>query len=196
MLAIETLSLPSRLRTSVIDGGSLTDMEQLFTSESSRRNILQTKLKLPSAETHLNEITNGMNGSHGHHSLGTDHTITLFPSIRQLGSGQGHQFSKLRVSRGAEDPQLAESNTRKYSADLKFPLLSSFPSILKDDTQSRIGVEASLTANSEVANWLRAYATQTRLLPLDEREDVKSDLMSWAEEYVDGWESGSDDWDD
>jgi hypothetical protein len=195
MLAIETLSLPSRLRASVTDGGSLADMEQLFTSDSTRRNILQTKLKLPRAEPHSNGITNGVNGTHQNHGSNDD-TVTLFPPIRQTRSGEAHQFSKLSVSRGADEQPNGDSDTRIYSSNLKFPLLSSFPEIIKDANEDQIEIEASLSANSEVANWLRAYAAQTILLPLDEREDIKSDFLSWAEEYVDGWESDGDDWDD
>jgi hypothetical protein len=195
----------------------MADLEQLFTSESSRRNILQSAITVRAQSQQANGVTNGViNGDENQDarlSTGNDGAssapaldIELFPQGPNSGSGQAHRFSQLLVDR--EDNGSAGDGrtrmeiddtlvTRRFSSRLAFPCLSSFPAIFGNTSDGdSVEVNASLAATTEVSKWLRSYAEQTRILPVDEREDMSSDFRTWADEYVEGWDSGDEDWDD
>ena len=58
-------------------------------------------------------------------------------------------------------------------------------------------VRASLTADTSVSGRLTALrATVTRSIAIEDREALSNDLAEMAEEYHEGWSSGSDEGDD
>ena len=105
--------------------------------------------------------------------------------------------------------------TRSIDTRLRFPQPDSYPRIFKAHSPVSLGhgndahndnngggaegdldLKCSLSATSRVAMWLRRLADQSRVLGGEEREDVGNALGSWADEYVEGWESDGDDWDE
>jgi hypothetical protein len=204
--AIETLLLPSRLRNS-IDGYSLLELEQLFTAESSRRNILQAGFSVNVQHQQINGVRNGS------HDLNANNhqDIQLFPGranarISRMSDAAVHRFAQLSVYRGMDGVspasnwrgEMDEPVIRSYASDLAFPCPSSFPHIFGDNNgrADHFEVKGCMETTSLVSKWLRGLAGETRILPGDEREDIRNDLNTWADEYVEGWESGDDGWDD
>lgn len=91
----------------------------------------------------------------------------------------------------------------QYSFDtpLLFPMLSSFPSIVNIPSRpaDKLAVHAGLTTSTAVAEQIRNLERIAgRLVGLEEREALSNGLMTMAEEYDEGWDSGSDseNWDD
>jgi hypothetical protein len=130
--------------------------------------------------------------------------MDLFADSRSTPSDyHGHCFSKAFVERGhgvesrMDNPPVDSGNDpvyRGYFSNLQFPSLTSFPNIIRGANRDySLKVKATLEATSSTSEWLRRYADQSRVLPMDEREDVSSDLRTWADEYIEGWESGGDD---
>lgn len=79
-----------------------------------------------------------------------------------------------------------------------FPLLDSFPTSIFDvgsGKADKIAVHAGLTTSTAVADQVRAVEQVVRrmhMVSLDEREAVCNGLQTIAEEYDEGWDSGSD----
>lgn len=75
-----------------------------------------------------------------------------------------------------------------------FPILDSFPSIF--DFHSRpntLAVQAALSTSASVAQRIRSIErTARQLIGVDQREELCDGLVAIAEEYEEGWESGSD----
>ncbi|KAF2672577.1 tubulin nucleotide-binding domain-like protein [Microthyrium microscopicum] len=222
---IETLSLPSRLRRSEPGHATLADLEQLFTAVSSNRKTVQTGISTQSEEPHRNGVVaNGVSHDTDERlsttqavniSNDTDQTeISLFPpqSAASTRPSRSHLFSRLVVQRGQshDTPRPAARSQNPYEAtvlqlsnSLGFPAtLSSYPRIFQavqgsSGDNTSIALKASLSSTAAVSAWMRNMADQSRrLLQLDEREDVSSTLRTWADEYIEGWdsadESGSD----
>jgi hypothetical protein len=230
--ALETLSLPSRLRSTTQNQSLLSDMEQLFTARSAHRKILQAELSVRNEAVQTNGIVNGVvNGvttTSATQHRGTDVTmqdtdptatalantsldISLFPPAPQpTPPPRTHLFSRLTMRRGiASDASRTVTShddpsaplVHGYSSTLAFPALSSYPRIFGRNSgggDDGLAMTASLSANSHISVWLRGVAEEARVvLGWEEREEMSSELRTWAEEYVEGWESGSDeDWDE
>ena len=82
-----------------------------------------------------------------------------------------------------------------YSAPLLFPLLDSFPSIFNvaPSQSKKLAVYSALSTSSSVANQIRSIEQAVRrLVSLDEREALSNGLEVLAEEYDEGWNSGTD----
>ncbi|KAH7038055.1 misato segment II myosin-like domain-containing protein [Microdochium trichocladiopsis] len=82
-----------------------------------------------------------------------------------------------------------------------FPILDSFPSILRSHDGSAIkdgaALKTSLTTDSSVMNKVRGLRSAViRYIGVDEREVIGNELAEIAEGYKEGWSSGSDDDDD
>jgi hypothetical protein len=81
-----------------------------------------------------------------------------------------------------------------------FPILGSFPASLfevgsESGSGSKIGVQAGLTTSTAVANQVRTVEQIVRRMHtvgVDEREGLCNGLQTMAEEYDEGWDSGSD----
>jgi hypothetical protein len=140
------------------------------------------------------------------------------PSRRQNDSRPPRVFSQTVTIRGSEaeeqmdlDPEeeaerLRRRNpreplTKKYYSSLAFPLLDSFPKIFRDQEgtplDSAADITASLTTDASVSERLKLLRTTVlRSIGVEDREVLGSDLADMADEYHEGWSSGSDEGDD
>lgn len=90
-----------------------------------------------------------------------------------------------------------ETIGRRYRSALSYPLLDSFPGIFRDDKgqalRERIAVTTSLSTDTELSGKLKSLrSTVTRLIGLEDRENLSNELAEMADEYHEGWSSGSD----
>lgn len=80
-------------------------------------------------------------------------------------------------------------------------MLDSFPEIFRGDddeplTES-LNITSSLSTDSSVARKLKQLrSTVIRSIGLEDRETLGNELMEMADEYHEGWSSGSDDGED
>lgn len=84
---------------------------------------------------------------------------------------------------------------RRFQASLLFPLLDSFPAIFDvgEGNASTVAVYTALTTSTAVAEQVRSLEQMVRRIhSLDERESLCNGLQTIAEEYDEGWDSGSD----
>ena len=88
------------------------------------------------------------------------------------------------------------SRMRRFATSLLFPLLDSFPSILRvgSGQAKRLAVYSGLSTTTAVADQVRTLEQLVRrMVSLDERESLCNGLQTVAEEYVEGWEdTGTD----
>lgn len=191
----------------------MVDLEQLFTAESSRRNILQSTMTVKAHQHQLNGITNGdvddTVTTNGHNGVIDEPAldIDMFEQSPAATRIQPHKFGQMQISRGERQPASSEMRTemdrdggaisRGFRSQLAFPCLSSFPNIFGNTGEGdNLEIKASFAASTTVSRKLKGYAEQARILPSDEREDMSSDFRTWADEYVDGYESEDEDWDE
>lgn len=84
----------------------------------------------------------------------------------------------------------------RYSAPVLFPLLDSFPASIFDLASghaTKIAVHTGLTTSTAVADQLRAIEQfAKRLVGIEDREALCNGLQVLAEEYDEGWNSGTD----
>ena len=96
---------------------------------------------------------------------------------------------------------LHKANIRRYHSSLAFPLLDSFPKIFRGDgdqvLEHTVDVSASLTTDASVSGRLKSLRTTvSRSIGVEDRETLSNDLAEMADEYHEGWSSGSDEGDD
>ena len=92
------------------------------------------------------------------------------------------------------------SNSRYQTAQL-FPQLSSFPHIFSDlstkSDSNALAIRTSLSTSSVVSDRIKAMSgIVRRFVALDEREALCNGLEELCDEYIEGWESESDEDDD
>ncbi|KAK3504534.1 tubulin nucleotide-binding domain-like protein [Neurospora crassa] len=143
--------------------------------------------------------------------------------VRRRGGGDDRPrvFSQMLTSRGyeideqAQEAKEAEEDERfrrrssyetvmkSYHTPLRFPLLDSFPQIFRDDSGEllkrggAINVTSSLSTDASVHKRLKSLRTTVgRSIGLEDREQLGNELAEMADEYHEGWSSGSDDGDD
>lgn len=85
-----------------------------------------------------------------------------------------------------------------HQTSLLYPLPSSHPQIytFKDTARrlDRVSTQATLTSSPAVAARVRALErTARRAIGIEDREALSEGLLTVAEEYVEGWDSASDD---
>lgn len=108
--------------------------------------------------------------------------------------GRGREDEDDRARRRAR----GDAVSRRYRSGLGYPLLDSFPQIFRDAEgealrDSSIAVTTSLSTDAELSGRLRSLrATVTRLIGLEDREELSNELAEMADEYHEGWSSGSD----
>ncbi|KUI64754.1 Protein dml-1 [Cytospora mali] len=90
-----------------------------------------------------------------------------------------------------------EAISRRYRSKLSYPLLDSFPQIFRDDKgealRDGLAVTTSLSTGTELSGRLKSLrSTVTRLIGLEDRETLSNELAEMADEYHEGWSSGSD----
>lgn len=88
-----------------------------------------------------------------------------------------------------------------YHSSLAFPLLDSFPKIFRGDDDQlldhTVDITASLTTDASVFGRLKSLRTTVmRSIGVEDRETLSSELADMADEYHEGWSSGSDEGDD
>ncbi|KAL2181533.1 tubulin domain-containing protein [Thermothelomyces heterothallicus CBS 202.75] len=101
-----------------------------------------------------------------------------------------------RIRRSSYEPV-----TKSYYSDLRFPLLDSFPEIFRGDDDKPltefVNIISSLSTDSSVSGKLKQLrSTVMRSIALEDRETLGNDLMEMADEYHEGWSSGSDEGED
>lgn len=88
----------------------------------------------------------------------------------------------------------------RYIAPILFPLLDSYPTSIFDvgsGQATKLAVHAGLTTSTAVASQIRAVEQIVkRLVGIEEREALCNGLQVMAEEYDEGWDSGTDSDDD
>ena len=144
--------------------------------------------------------------------------IQLSPHPEQSRRGKStHVFAQAVLSRGQSYPTLGtalandpeqqyrrhlsdESTVEMYTSGRPFPLMDTFPKHLINVPQEHgreIDLQAALTTSSRIAETILELRNLTvRGLPLEERENLYSDLTTMAEEYAHDWDEGSDEGED
>lgn len=99
----------------------------------------------------------------------------------------------------------------RYTTPLPFPLLDSYPHIfhVRDqhaeddddehdvDDNDKVGITAALSTDASVSERLKQLRTTvSRSIGIEDRETLGNDLAEMADEYHEGWSSGSDEGDD
>lgn len=94
--------------------------------------------------------------------------------------------------------KIADEESNRFAAPLLFPLLDSFPTSIFDigtGEGRKVAVHSGLTASTAVADQVRAVeriVSRLHMIGIDERESICNGLQTMAEEYDEGWDSGSD----
>ncbi|KAI9687658.1 MAG: mtDNA inheritance, partitioning of the mitochondrial organelle [Bogoriella megaspora] len=202
--ALESMTLPARLRPTAESRISLSDLEFAFSNHGSRR---VASLGLSVADPNVVSDKVGVDNL-------DNLDIDLLPSSPQgpqrLGS-RSHIFGRAESLRGAWQSQekIQQENTehrsrfhsgplvQRYQTTQLFPQLSSFPNIYSSlsatATPSSLAVRTSLSTSSAVADRIRAISGAVRrMVAIDEREAIYNGLEELCEEYTEGWSSGSE----
>ena len=84
---------------------------------------------------------------------------------------------------------------------MAFPILDSFPKIFRDGAghsmEHAVDVTASLNTDASVSGRLKMLRTAVlRSIGVEDRETLGNELAEMADEYHEGWSSGSDEGDD
>jgi hypothetical protein len=242
VVGIESMTMSSRLRTSLGGRGTLQDLENTINSTGKRRiakfemsvadpDVLSDKV-LDEAE-HVEKVGSliSRQDSEGDDQL-CNFDIDTFTRDYRLAARRGkkeHIFGRAETSRGEwalsedgeSDPHdrfnsgptlqryvahfilITNVHTLKhlrYAAPLLFPLLDSFPRSMFDvgsGHTTKLAIHAGLTTSTAVANQIRAVEQIVkRIVGLEEREALCNGLQVLAEEYDEGWDSGTDSDDD
>ncbi|KAK4232052.1 tubulin domain-containing protein [Podospora fimiseda] len=101
-----------------------------------------------------------------------------------------------RMRRSAFEPV-----TTSWTTSLAFPILDSFPEVFTDENDegvmNAVSITTSLSADSSIYKRLKTLRENTiSSIALEDRETLGNDLMEIADEYHEGWSSGSDDGED
>jgi hypothetical protein len=223
--AVESATLPSRLKTTVNSSRTtLDDIENIFTSEA-KRNVLQLDFSVKDPDAEEPSQLNGA-GPSGHDSRmangnpENDHApsepakldIDLFrvPPPTSGRRSRIHTFARMDLLRGnwpldrdVEDvendlrirPRGQQAIIQQYASSQLLPLPSSYPSIFQFPSHrstEELAVHAALSSSTGVAERIRYLADIVRRsVGVEEREELRADLLTMAEEYVEGWEEGS-----
>lgn len=94
-----------------------------------------------------------------------------------------------------------ETFSKRHRSTLNYPLLDSFPHIFRNEKgealKNNMAVTTSLTTDTELSGKLKLLrSTVTRSIGLEDRETLSNELAEMADEYHEGWSSGSDAGDD
>ncbi|QDS77731.1 hypothetical protein FKW77_004446 [Venturia effusa] len=143
-----------------------------------------------------------------------------FSKSERGGNRRSHTFSRVNVCRGtwsALPESSAHTVIQTFETPLLFNLPSSYPEIFKyphhlpgqfsaegdlpvytmQAPTNGLAIHTALSSSSSIAHRIRGLAEIVgRAVGVEEREGLRSDLLRVGEEYVDGWDSGSDDDDD
>ncbi|KAL1598691.1 mtDNA inheritance, partitioning of the mitochondrial organelle [Paraconiothyrium brasiliense] len=220
-VALESMTISTRLRSALGGRGTLQDIEATFNSTGKRRvaklelsvadpDVLSEKASAQIAQAEKAGSITSHQTSEADEQL-TSFDIDAFTLEYRIGAScptkREHVFGRAEVARG--DWNLIEDRDphdrfgdgpalQRFATPLLFPLLNSFPaSIFKIGTGEgrKIAVRSGLTTSTAVADQVRAMEQIVRrmhMVGIDERETICNGLQTMAEEYDDGWDSGSD----
>lgn len=235
--AIETVTLPSRLRTGFHNDTysgiasllnqtgkqSIAGLQMSVPREGALSNLIDARQRQDAqdADTVMEDASDDEASTSLRLDLDFTPTDQLdFHSRQQNGSHQPRIFSQIQTIRSSSaehqqrkmlDPEeeaerLRRRNpnkplTRQYHSSLAFPLLDSFPRIFRDENGNKLGgradITASLTTDASVSARLKLLRTTVlRSIGVEDREVLGSELADMADEYHEGWDSGSDEGDD
>ncbi|KAF2845684.1 mtDNA inheritance protein dml1 [Plenodomus tracheiphilus IPT5] len=221
---LESMTISSRLRMSLGGRGTLQDLEDTINSTGKRRiakfgmsiadpDLLSDKVQHEAAQA---EKTGSMTSRRTSEDIGnlTKFDMDVFTrdyrTINRPGKKE-HVFGRAEASRG--DWGLPDDNGRdphdrfdtgpsvqSFTAPMLFPLLDSFPASIFDvgsGHAAKLAVHAGLTTSTAVAEQIRAVEqVAKRLTGIEDKEALCNGLQVLAEEYDEGWNSGSDSDDD
>ncbi|CAI6336674.1 unnamed protein product [Periconia digitata] len=221
-LALESMTMPSRLRNSNGRRGTLQDLEDTFNSTGKRR-IAKLSMSIADPDVLSERVTGenvqaekaGSTGSHrassGEEDELSEYDIDMFSKDYRIGVAKSgkkeHVFGRAEASRGdwnlgdERDPHDRFGDgpaIQRFSTRLLFPLLDSFPSSVVDvgsAPREKLAVHTGLTTSTAVADQVRSLEQIVRrmhMVSIDEREALCNGLQTIAEEYDEGWDSGSD----
>lgn len=131
--------------------------------------------------------------------VGKEKTSDQGEGIREMPS-VGGKFHGLGIPSYAVWP-LTNFFLFRYRSTLNYALLDSCPQIFNNNNgqalKNNIAVTTSLSTDSELSGRLKSLrSTVTRLIGLEDRETLSNELAEMADEYHEGWSSGSDDGED
>ncbi|KAI9820544.1 MAG: mtDNA inheritance, partitioning of the mitochondrial organelle [Thelocarpon impressellum] len=215
--AIETMTLPSRLRA--VDGARVTlDEMELALNTNGKQRIARLRFSPCADQARPESYGRGMmeGGSHEATAGLSTLDIDLFPDLdlRERKPERQHTFGQVEVVRGErerpaedEDEEVLEGRRRRaaglpvvkiYRTPLVYPLPDSFPSIYRHTKMRPSGLgtlaaHAALGTSSAVAGRLEAIRRVVeRMVGLDEREALSNGLAEMSEAYGEGWAAESD----
>ncbi|EMD66217.1 hypothetical protein COCSADRAFT_179550 [Bipolaris sorokiniana ND90Pr] len=224
VVGIESMTISSRLRTTLGGRGTLQDLEDTINSTGKRR-IAKFEMSIADPNVLLDKAadiaesmaklgsTRSRQASEGDDEL-TEFDIDVFTRDYRTATGKTkkeHVFGRAEASRGEwllsddseNDPHDRFNNgpaVQRYTAPLLFPLLDSFPKSMFEvgsGNTEKLAVHAGLTTSTAVAGQIRTLEPIIkRMINIEEREALSNGLQVLAEEYDEGWDSGSDSDDD
>ncbi|KAI0014135.1 tubulin domain-containing protein [Xylariaceae sp. FL0662B] len=144
------------------------------------------------------------------------------PHDLNLDTSQGrrrrrHIFSQVQTDRGSKDSEKAgdgaglneqslygrrrRPKVHNYRSRVAFPIIDSYPNIFWDNSgnpmREHVSVRTALTTDTTVMDKVRALrSTVIRSIGSEDRETIGNELAEIADEYKEGWSSGSDEDDD
>ncbi|KAK4044733.1 tubulin domain-containing protein [Parachaetomium inaequale] len=219
--AVESATLPSRLRDPLKRDtlGAMADVLNVMGKQS----VAGLQMRFARSDAEGQKDSRQRKLSEEELSEGVQLDIRFTPSdqldsyARSSRFDRPRVFSQLVASRGYDDEEGGdvemdeagrrvrrssyEPVTKSYNSDLRFPLLESFPEIFRGDddeplTES-LNITSSLSTDSSVSGKLKQLrATVIRSIGLEDRETLGNELMEMADEYHEGWSSGSDEGED
>ncbi|KAI9817333.1 MAG: mtDNA inheritance, partitioning of the mitochondrial organelle [Phylliscum demangeonii] len=214
--AVETMTIPTRLRALEGQRATLFDLEQTLRLNGNQK-VVKLGLGIdrqkpsnhhsgPVGGDHLDHkrLPNGSDPL-GASALAHELEISLFPgAVGHLKKrAKMHTFSRVEVTRdasanewGSEQGRPMDSTTlERFRTSLQFPLLDSFPPIYTETVngQRTRPCRTALTVESSIADHIRSMqAVVSRAVEPEEREALLNSLGEIAESYQYGWNSGDE----
>ena len=219
--AFESITLPTRLTAAGGRQSSLAQFEDLLSKGGQRRIAELSFQSSPGTATRTmgvpqSDVSRHSDGNDEVSGRNLDIQLSPYPAESRRGKSS-HVFAQAVLSRGPSFPTLGaaaahdpeeqyrrhvsdESTVEIYTSGKPFPLMDTFPEHLINAPQEHgreLELQAALTTTSRIAETILALRNLTvRGLPLEEREDLYSDLTTMAENYAHDWDEGSDEGED
>ncbi|KAF9883169.1 mtDNA inheritance, partitioning of the mitochondrial organelle [Aspergillus nanangensis] len=196
--AVESVMLPTRLRP-------YHDFEASLAGEDGTHKIFELQSSIISdREEDQQSASEEQEGSKVQKQFDMDFTYDGGDS------NQAHIYNQVQVWRGLEDDKAtsediglarrkqyhsSEPMCESFYTPLKFPVLDSFPENMFSNIKpgGSVSLLATLTASSRTADKLKKFETAaSRIIGVDERENIVNGLGEIRESYETGWMSDSD----
>ncbi|KAE8848755.1 hypothetical protein HRS9122_02771 [Pyrenophora teres f. teres] len=224
VVGLESMTMSSRLRSTLGGRGTLQDLENTINS-TGKRCIAKFEMNIADPDALSDKAfdkarnaekfgsTISRQTSEGDSEL-AKFDIDVFTRDYRTGRGKEkkeHVFGRAEATRGEWSVSEASEHdphdrfyggpaVQRYAAPLLFPLLDSFPKSMFDvgtGTATKLAVHTGITTSTAVAEQIRAVEQLVkRLVGIEEREALCNGLQVLAEEYDEGWDSGTDSDDD